>query len=328
MSGINRVISNVIVTGGTGVTGNALVRYLLKKNIKVTAIIRENSIREKYLPKENSNLDVFYCDLGQYELLNDTLKEHIIKHGGYDAFFHLAWEGSKGKEKVANRNNFKMQTINVAHAIDAVELCKSIGCGLFIMTGSQAEYGLRREAATEKDYKNPVNGYGMAKLCAEGMTRLLCEEYEIEHIWPILFSVYGPMDATESMIDVSIRESLEDKYLEYTPGEQLWNYLYSYDAAKALLLLAEHGQSGESYNVASANNRPLREYISDMYKVIAPKHSPAIGKKQYSGGVPYPLMADISKLKADTGFSEDYSFEEGISEILESVKHERNNTDE
>ena len=47
MSRINRVISNVIVTGGTGVTGNALVRYLLKNNIKVTAIIRENSIREK-----------------------------------------------------------------------------------------------------------------------------------------------------------------------------------------------------------------------------------------------------------------------------------------
>ena len=46
-------LRQVIITGGTGVTGNALVRNLLQQNIKVTALIRPDSFRKRYLPYEN-----------------------------------------------------------------------------------------------------------------------------------------------------------------------------------------------------------------------------------------------------------------------------------
>ena len=55
----------VLVTGGTGVTGVALVRYLLEKGKDVTAIVRQNSKRLRYLPK-HQNLHIVPCNLVDY----------------------------------------------------------------------------------------------------------------------------------------------------------------------------------------------------------------------------------------------------------------------
>ncbi|MBO4864524.1 MAG: NAD(P)-dependent oxidoreductase [Eubacterium sp.] len=313
-------IKRVIVTGGTGVTGNALVRYLLTKGIEVTAIIRPGSVREKYVP-DDPGLRKVYAGLD--DLLSDSLYDQLKDHS-YDVFFHLAWDGSRGKEKVNNRNNFHMQSQNTTYAVDAVELCHRIDCKTFIMTGSQAEYGDYFEAKSiSEDFpKKPVNGYGMAKFCAEEMTRALCREYGIRHIWPILFSVYGPRDATESMVDTSIRGLLKGESMDYTKGEQMWNYLYSFDAAKALLLLAEKGTDGECYNVASQNEKRLCEYINELYITITGKEAAGIGKRSYPGGRIKYLMADVDKLVSHTGFKEEYSFTEGIKEIADSIREE------
>ena len=309
------MIKKAIVTGGTGVTGNALVRYLLQKNVEVTALIRPGSFRRQFLPEEDRLLTVIECDMEDYGELASEIKDRQ-----YDVFFHLAWDGSTGKQKVDNRNNFKLQNRNVTYALDAVELCHSIDCPVFVMTGSQAEYGRKNEIIAETMEKHPENGYGMAKLCAEGMTRILCRQYRIRHIWPILFSVYGPYDGTESLIDVSIRGLLQNEELSFTAGEQQWDYLYSYDAAKAMLLLAEKGRDGECYNIANGRVRPLREYIEMMYQVVAPNIRPEFGTIPYSPNQVMLLGADIGKLKQETGFEAEYRFEEGIRQIIKQIR--------
>ena len=311
------MIQNVIVTGGTGVTGNALVKYLLQQNISVTALVRPRSFRCHYLPKDNDLLHVVECGMESYGSIEEVLLDRT-----YDVFFHLSWDGSTGKKKVSNRNDFKLQNQNVAYALDAVELCHRLGCPVFVMTGSQAEYGRKECPIREDMVKKPENGYGMAKLCAEGMTRILCREYGIRHVWPILFSVYGPCDATESLIDTSIRGLLQGKMLPYTGGEQVWDYLYSYDAAEALLLLAEHGRDGEVYHVANGKSRPLKEYIKIMYQELAPHRIPRLGELPYSSNQLMFLGADIEKLKAETGFMPKYSFAEGIRNIQKEILNE------
>lgn len=312
------MIKKAIVTGGTGVTGNALVKYLLKQNIKVTALIRPNSKRIRFLPEYEKNLKIIPCGLENYGSIDRKKFEN-----DYDAFFHLAWDGSVGKEKVNNRNNFKLQNKNVEYAIDAVELCHDISCPVFVMTGSQAEYGTKMKAVTESDEKLPENGYGMAKLCAEGMTRLLCKSYGIKHIWAILFSIYGPCDTTESLIDTTIRGLLNNKTLPYTEGIQKWDYLYSFDAAKALLLLAEHGKDGEFYNVANGSESlSIKDYIMKIYKILAPEVMPRLGEIPYSSKRILSLSADVSKLQKTTGFVPEYSFEKGIRLIIDSIINE------
>lgn len=311
------MLKRAIVTGGTGVTGNAVVKYLLKQKIEVTALVRPGSARRHFLPSGDPLLEIIECGLDQYGCTGSRLlgKE-------YDAFFHLAWDGSTGKEKVDNRNNFKLQNQNVSYALDAVELCHELSCPVFIMTGSQAEYGRKEFPVLETMEKKPENGYGMAKLCAEGMTRLLCKQYGIRHVWPILFSVYGPCDGTESLVDTSIRGLLQGKTLPYTKGEQKWDYLYSYDAARALYLLSQYGEDGEVYHVANGNSIRLSEYIRTIYNVIAPYMEPRIGEVPYSVNQVMFLGANISKLHQATGFLPEYTFERGVREIVESIQME------
>lgn len=311
------MIKRAIVTGGTGVTGNALVRYLLQQNIEVTALVRPGSFRRCFLPADHPLLTIVDCGLEDYGHIGKDLAKMQ-----YDAFFHLAWDGSTGKEKVDNRNNFKLQNGNVTYALDAVELCHELSCPVFVMTGSQAQYGRKEGLVVETMEKHPENGYGMAKLCAEGMTRLLCQRYGIRHIWPILFSIYGPNDATESLIDTSIRGLLQGKTLPYTRGEQKWDYLYSFDAARALLLLAEQGEDGEVYHVANGRSIPLQEYIREIYRIVAPDIEPRIGEVPYSVNQVMFLGADTAKLYEATGFVPEYTFEQGIREIVKSIQME------
>jgi len=146
-------MKKVVITGATGMIGKTLIDYLLKKDIKVLAIIRENSSRKKNLQK-NKNLKIIECNLENLNKLNieDT----------YDTFFHLAWDGTFGEA----RNNLYVQNLNIKYTLDAVELARRFDCKTFIGAGSQAEYGRVDGIITENTNTNPENGYGIAKLAA------------------------------------------------------------------------------------------------------------------------------------------------------------------
>ena len=298
------------MTGGTGVTGVALVRYLLSIGIEVVAIVRPGSFREKYLP-DDSGLTLVYAKL--QELRNAILQ--IKEKTPIDVFFHLAWEGSTIANKQDSRDDMMLQSRNIVYTIDAVEVCHAIGCPVFLMTGSQAEYGTCNELINESITSFPVNGYGNAKLCAENMTRIMCAKYGIKHICARLFSIYGPYDGTNSLINTSILELLNGKRPKYTKGTQMWNYLYSFDAAKALYLLAERGKDGEIYNVAGMENKPLKYFIEVVHKVVNKDIPVVLGEKDIPIKDLRGMMADVSKLIKTVGDFEEYTFEDGIKRI-------------
>ncbi len=302
----------VLVTGGTGVTGVALIRYLLEQKIEVVALVRKNSFRLKYLPKD-SLLHVIYCNMDQYLECKDLITSFLP----IDAFFHLAWDGSTIVNKINSRDNMELQTKNILYTINAVELCNKISCKNFIMTGSQAEFGQKDVAINEEMLSIPENGYGHAKLCAENMTRIMCKNYGIRHVFARLFSVYGPYDGTNSLVYTSILKLLKGESPKYTKGDQIWDYLNSFDAAKALYLLSMYGRDGEMYCVANGEAEYLYKYIEVIHKVVDESIVPDLGTIPYTNNTVMSLRADISKLKKDTGFEPEVSFEDGIREIME-----------
>ena len=305
-------MKSVIVTGATGVTGVALVRFLLDKNIKVTTLVRKGSFRRKYLPI-HPDLRIVDCSMEEYNSILPVLEGQC-----YDVFFHLAWDGSTGIQKLDNRNNMYLQNKNVTYSLDAVELCRQLDCPVFISTGSQAEYGRCDGVITEETIEKPENGYGSAKLCAGQMTRILCRTYGIKHVWARLFSIYGPYDGgTENLIQSGITKLLKGERPSYTLGEQEWDYLFSFDAAKALWLLSLRGRDGQIYCVAQGNSMPLSEYIRIMHKEVNPSVQPILGELPYSHNQVMSLCADITKLKKDTDFEPDYDFQRGIKRVSE-----------
>jgi nucleoside-diphosphate-sugar epimerase len=231
----------------------------------------------------------------------------------FDMFFHLAWEGTTG----ASRNDMYLQNRNVKHTVDAVGLASRLGCSVFVGTGSQAEYGRVEGALNSRTPAFPENGYGIAKLCAGQMSRVACRAKGIRHIWVRILSVYGPFDGAQSLISTAISKISNGEPTAFTSGEQMWDYMYSGDAAKAMTELAMSGKDGGIYCLGSGKVRPLHEYIEVIRDIIAPDTELGLGKMPYPDGQVMHLQADVSELERDTGYVPSTRFEDGIAKTIQ-----------
>ncbi|MFI3177260.1 MAG: NAD(P)-dependent oxidoreductase [Eubacteriales bacterium] len=295
------MVERVVITGCTGAIGMAFLQKCIEENIEVLAICHRGSKRIQNIPK-HTLITVQECDLAELKNLQ------VASEDSYDVFYHLAWNGTFGDA----RNNMYLQNENVTHTLDAVQLAKRLGCHTFIGTGSQAEYGRVEGILRPHTPTNPENGYGIAKLCAGHMSRILCEQLDMKHIWTRILSVYGPYDGAETMVSSTIRKLQSGQVPKCTLGEQLWDYLHSSDAANALYLMGIHGSNGATYVLGSGQARPLKEYIQIMCQVYNPKIKPALGAVPYGKNQVMHLEADITELVRDTGFCVEVKFEEGI----------------
>jgi nucleoside-diphosphate-sugar epimerase len=209
------------------------------------------------------------------------------------------------------------QIDNVRYTVDAVNAAHALGCKVFVGAGSQAEYGRVEGKLTAETPCFPENGYGMAKLCAGQMSRELCHALGIRHNWVRILSVYGPYDTQSSMVMSTITALKEGQIPRFTKGEQIWDYLYSEDAARGLLAVAERGKDGRVYCLGSGEGRQLREYIEKIRNAVSPNAPIGMGELPYSPKQITYLSADTRELERDTGFRARVSFDEGIEKTLE-----------
>ncbi len=292
--------------GATGAIGTALIEQCINHGAEVLAVCHRGSKRMGGLPKSDLVKTVF-CNLDEVRRLPELVGER-----DYDVCFFLAWDGTFGN----SRDNMERQLENVRYTLDAVYAADAMGCGRFVGAGSQAEYG-RSEGKLRADTPTfPESGYGMAKLCAGQMSRALCGQLGMAHVWCRVLSVYGPCDNDYTMVTSVIRQLLQGREPALSKGEQLWDYLYAKDAGKAFYFLGERGVSGKVYPLGSGECRPLREYAKMIRDCVDPALPLGIGRLPYGPKQVMYLCADISELKKDTGFEAEYSFEEGIRQTI------------
>lgn len=305
-------MEKVILTGGTGMLGLALIQLFIQKKIEVLVIVRPGSKRRNAIPVSDY-VKVIECDLLNLSKVKGQIKDN------YDAFFHFAWDGTFGE----SRNDMQLQNQNVKAALDAVELAKAAGCTTFLGAGSQAEYGRVDGIKLGPDTPTkPETGYGIGKLCAGQMTRILCQQMGMKHIWVRILSTYGPHDGLHTMVMSGIIKMLNQERPQYTKGEQMWDYLYCEDAARAFYLAAEQGIDGSVYCIGSGQVRPLAEYITVIRDTIDPDIEIGLGEVPYYDKQVMYLCADIENLQRDTGFQPEISFEEGIRRTVQWYKEE------
>lgn len=298
------MIKRAIITGATGAIGTALIKELIANGLEVLVLTRKDSKRNGNIPTD-SRVIIKYCSLDDLSTIkNDTGKV-------YDVFFHLAWSGTSGP----GRNDHELQQKNVEYSLDAVRCAKMFGCHKFVGIGSQAEYGRKDSELKSDTLCNPENEYGKAKLEAGIKTRELANRLGMEHNWVRVLSIYGPNDNENSLISYAFRELKNGRSPSFTKGEQIWDYLYSEDAAKALFLIADKGVGGKTYVLGSGEGRPLKEYLVELGNVVSPKTKLNFGEKPYPDGQVMYLKADISELNTDTGWLPETKFAEGIRKM-------------
>lgn len=294
-------IKSIIVTGATGCVGSAVVRMALVHDKFVTCIVHKGSHRLSNLPND-SRVRIVECDLADYHSLE--------LEGEYDAFILLSWEKTFG----ASRDDAEVQTRNIQYTLDAVHLAHRCGCKVFVGAGSQAEYGVQSVDLTPELPVKPESGYGIAKYAAGKLSAMLCKSLGIRQNWVRILSVYGPNDGENTLISYVIRELKAGRSPELTKCEQIWDYLYADDAGDAILAVAEKGIDGKVYPLGSGIGRKLSDYIEDIHQIINSDIEIKYGVKNYYPHQPMRLVADISELTKDTGWSPKFIF-------LESVKN-------
>lgn len=301
-------MKTAVVTGASGMIGQALARYLTGKGIRVYAVVRPGSKRNEgmFCHELVSRVE---CDLSEMAKLPEQIGVRC------DAFFHFGWGGTYG----GDRNDLYGQLDNVKYTIEAAEAAHCLGCRVFLGAGSQAEYGRVKDGVklSGELAANPETGYGIAKLCAGQMSRAFCKEKGIRHIWTRILSVYGPGDKDRTMVMSGILAMLNGTVPKYTEGGQIWDYLYCDDAAEACYLAAQKGRDGAVYCIGSGMERRLRDYIEDIRDVVNPAQHIAFGEIPYYDKQVMYLCADISRLREDTGFEPKTAFKEGIRRTAE-----------
>jgi UDP-glucose 4-epimerase len=288
--------------------GSAIVRCALEYDIEVLCIIRKDTKRFDNLQR-SEHLKMVYADISEYAKLDIT--------DSYDVFFHLAWDQTFG----VSRDDVNTQVSNIKYTLDAVQLAKRLGCKKFIGAGSQAEYGIVTEPLKSDTPVNPLSGYGIAKYAAGKLSCLLCTQLGIKFNWVRILSVYGPLDGVNALVMYAINELRAGRSPEFSKCEQIWDYLYCDDAARAFLAMGKKGVDGKTYPLGSGNKKKLSEYLEIIRDIIAPDILLQFGKREYYPHQPMYLFADISELTNDTGWRPEITFEEGIKKIIANISN-------
>ena len=301
---ISRDIKRVIISGATSSIGIALCEECVTNGIGVVAIIRPESSKCSLIPKSNL-IEIVESELSDYDSINS---EGI--HA--DAFFHLAWASTDG---AAARDNTYDQADNIQAILKAVELAERYKCKVFVGAGSQAEYGRTDEVLTGDTACKPETAYGMTKLCAGMLSRLMCRQKGIDHVWTRILSAYGPNCSKRTVISYTVDTLLQGEKPVLSDGRQVWDFIYISDVARALLACARSGVSGKTYVIGYGKSKLLREFLEEVRDILSPGQDMGFGERPYNADAVMHLECDISDLTADTGFVPTVDFEEGIQRL-------------
>lgn len=298
-------LNRVIITGASGPLGVVLIQECIRKNIEVLALVRPKSKKIADIPK-HPLVQIILCDVAEILEVVDPEKQN------YDACFHLAWSHTGD----AGRHDPALQEENIRNTLRVAAFAKKMNCKVFVGAGSQAEYGIPSGILDEESVERPNTMYGVAKLAAGKLVMEYCRQNAMRCNWVRIFAVYGPYENDYIFTAYLIRKLLKKEKALLTPCEQIWDYLYCEDAARALRLVAEKAKESSVYCLGSGKGIPLYQYVLAIRNAVDRNIAIGIGEKPYNTNQIMHLEADISKLHNDVGFAPKIELEEGIQRTV------------
>lgn len=300
-------MENVILTGATGFVGKWLIRALLEADINVTVIVRsKNRLDEDIINK----IHIYECEYNEYSLLE-------ISNCDYDVFYHLAWDGVASRDK----DDLCIQKRNIDMAVNALFLAKRLGCKKFIATGTVAEYAYCERIMDFNQKQTPNDIYGAMKVSVYYLLNVLSRKTGTDFIWAVLPSTFGEGRDNDNIITYTIKKLLKKEKPLYGDLEQLWDFLYVKEVAKALRLIGENGNSGKVYGIGSGQYRQLKDYIYAIRDIIDPSLELGVGELPEMSHKAYSSCVGIYDLMKDTNFQVEIGFEEGIRNTIQYYKN-------
>ncbi|ODP99277.1 dTDP-glucose 4,6-dehydratase [Salinivibrio sp. SS2] len=329
----------ILVTGGAGFIGSAVIRHIIKQT--TDSVINVDKLT--YAGNLESLADVDSSDrytFAQVDVCDQASLERLFHEHQPDAVMHLAAE-SHVDRSIDGPAAF-IET-NIVGTYTLLEVSRRYWKALsderksafrFHHISTDEVYGDLHDTDalfTESTPYAPSSPYSASKASSDHLVRAWQRTYGLPTIVTNCSNNYGPYHFPEKLIPLMILNALEGKPLPvYGDGTQIRDWLFVDDHARALYQVVTKGTVGETYNIGGHNEKQnidvvkticaIMDELTPMHERGYPEgtqHASLITYVQDRPGHDIRYAIDASKIEEKLGWVPDETFESGIRKTVE-----------
>jgi len=301
----------LLVTGAAGFIGSNFVRYWLERrpddHVVAYDLLTYAGVREN-LPED---VPFVHGDIADLELAEHTLAEHDL-----EVVVNFAAESHNS---LAVQDPALFARTNVLGTQQLLEASRRQGVTRFHHISTCEVYGDLAldsdESFSEESPYRPRTPYNASKAAADHYVRSYFETFELPTTITNCSNNYGPFQFPEKVIPLFTTHALDDLALPlYASTQNKREWLHVRDHCRAIELVLEHGDPGETYNVGSGVERSIEE-IADAVLELTGKDESLKTIVPDRPGHDRRYLLDSSKLRK-LGWSEEIGWDEGIAQTV------------
>ncbi|MCS6095013.1 dTDP-glucose 4,6-dehydratase [Shewanella baltica] len=331
----------VLVTGGVGFIGSALVRMLIEQTTCVVINFDKLTYASDFESLASiANSECYHfiqADIGDRAKLDQVFQDYLP-----DVVMHLAAESHV--DRSINGPAEFIQT-NIVGTYTLLEACRSYFQSLtddkqkvfrFHHISTDEVYGSLGDTGlfSETTAYDPSSPYSASKASADHLVRAWYRTYGLPIVITNCSNNYGPFQYPEKLIPLMVLNALAGKPLPvYGNGQQVRDWLYVDDHVRALFLVVTQGKVGETYNIGGTNERSNLEVvhqICDLLEELVPTHAQALAADGVgfrsliehvtdSAGHDVRYAIDASKIQRELGWQPLESFDSSLRKTVEWI---------
>ncbi|SFJ56449.1 dTDP-glucose 4,6-dehydratase [Celeribacter neptunius] len=321
----------LLVTGGAGFIGSAVVRLAVSRGHEVVNVdaLTYAACLDNVAQAAQSPLYAFeQVDIRDRAGLDTVFAKHRP-----DAVMHLAAESHVDRSIDGPGDFIETNITGTFNMLEAarkywVESGKPEGFRFHHISTDEVFGSLPADKTvqfTEDTAYDPRSPYSASKASSDHLVRAWHETYGLPVVLTNCSNNYGPYHFPEKLIPVIILNALAGKPLPiYGDGSNIRDWLYVEDHADALLLVVEEGEIGRSYNIGGENERTNLELVETLCAILDEKRPKSSGS--YADQITFVTdrpghdaryAIDPSRIRDELGWRPSVTVEEGLAQTVE-----------
>ena len=319
---------NILVTGGAGFIGSHLVRLLVNKYtdyhiVNMDVLTYAGNLENLKDIEGKENYTFVKCDICNVEKVQQIFEDYQI-----DSVIHLAAESHVDR---SIEDPFSFAQTNVMGTLSLLQAAKAYWNGnytnkLFYHVSTDEVYGSLGEEGffTETTSYDPHSPYSASKASSDHFVRAFADTYGLPTVISNCSNNYGSYQFPEKLIPLFINNIVNNKPLPvYGKGENIRDWLFVNDHARAIDVVFHKGKLGDTYNIGGFNEWKNIDLIKVMIKIL----DRLLGRDEGASeklityvtdraGHDLRYAIDSTKLKDELGWEPSLQFEEGIEKTI------------
>lgn len=317
------MLKKYLITGFSGFVSWHFLEYL--ENNKINAIITGIDVIE---PNFNyKNYSHITCTFKKVDLLNQNDVKQVLQEAQPNYILHLASYSSVAYSWENPHTSYTNNTnifLNILEEVRASKLQTKI-----LSIGSSEEYGNVNPTDVplkETHALNPISPYAVARVSQEMLSKIYADGFGLDIILTRSFNHIG-IKQKDSFVIPSFAKQLntininpESNQLTVGDISVIRDFVDVRDVVDAYYKLFEKGKSGEVYNICTGNGISLKEIIGIMTDILSINVKIVVNEKIIRPNDNKIIIGCNEKIKNHTGWKNNYSIKESLTEILNYYK--------